>query len=117
MTSRLAKTLLATAAVAAMAIPAGAQAKQGADDPAGHVRHAPHTTVVTTPTATAQKKAAKKAAKKASSKSRTRNRHRHGRRNGVRRAEDNSARRQGRGADDLVVEVRGGGQDDGPNHK
>jgi hypothetical protein len=38
------KTLLATATIAAVALPAGAQAKQGADDPAGHVRHAAHQT-------------------------------------------------------------------------
>jgi hypothetical protein len=46
MRNRLTKTLLATAAVAAVALPAGAQAKQGADDPAGHVRHAVHHSAV-----------------------------------------------------------------------
>src|SRR5438128_1243959 len=38
MNNRFAKTLLATAAVAAPAVPVAAQASQGADDPAGHVR-------------------------------------------------------------------------------
>jgi hypothetical protein len=33
------KTLLSLTAVAALALPAGAQAAGGADDPAGHVRH------------------------------------------------------------------------------
>src|SRR5262245_6942831 len=55
--NRLTKTLVAGAAVAAMAIPAVAQAKQGADDPAGHVRHAVSTTVAGTPSAAAKKKA------------------------------------------------------------
>jgi Spy/CpxP family protein refolding chaperone len=41
---RITKTLLAAATIAAVAVPAGAQAKQGADDPAGHVRHAAHQT-------------------------------------------------------------------------
>ena len=109
MTNRFTKALLATAAVAAMALPTAAQAKQGNDDPAGHVRHAATVTV-------AAKPAAKKAAAKNDDKSRGRHRRRHGRRATVRRAEDNAARRQSRGADDLVVEVRGGGQDDGPNH-
>jgi hypothetical protein len=100
MTNRIAKTLLATAAVAALALPAGAQAKNGADDPAGHVRHAAHQTT----TAGAQ------------SQSRTRHRHRHGRRH-VRRADDNSiaAQRRSRGADDALGHVRGGA-DDGLNH-
>jgi hypothetical protein len=39
MHSRSAKTLLALAATAVLALPAVAQARQGADDPAGHVRH------------------------------------------------------------------------------
>ena len=33
------KILLAAAAIAAVAAPGAAQARQGADDPAGHVRH------------------------------------------------------------------------------
>jgi hypothetical protein len=44
MQSRLAKTLLTASAVIALAAPAAAQAKHGADDPAGHVRHAVHHT-------------------------------------------------------------------------
>ena len=44
MRNRITKTLLATLTIAAVAIPAGAQAKNGADDPAGHVRHAVHHT-------------------------------------------------------------------------
>ena len=47
MRNRLAKTLLATLTIAAVAVPAGAQAKNGADDPAGHVRHAVHHTATT----------------------------------------------------------------------
>jgi len=39
MTSRFAKTLVAATAVSALALPAGAQARHGADDAAGHVRH------------------------------------------------------------------------------
>jgi hypothetical protein len=38
------KVLVSLAAAAALAVPAGAMAKQGADDPAGHVRHANHLT-------------------------------------------------------------------------
>ena len=51
MKNRLAKILLSAAAVAAFAAPVAAQARQGADDPAGHVRHAAHTTTTATPTA------------------------------------------------------------------
>jgi hypothetical protein len=39
MSSRFAKTLLTITAAALVALPAVAQARQGADDPAGHVRH------------------------------------------------------------------------------
>jgi hypothetical protein len=39
MNSRSTKTLLAIAATAGLALPALAQARQGADDPVGHVRH------------------------------------------------------------------------------
>jgi hypothetical protein len=42
--SRIAKTLIAALTVTALAVPAGAQARHGADDPAGHVRHAAHHT-------------------------------------------------------------------------
>jgi hypothetical protein len=44
MQNRLAKTLLTASAVIALAAPAAAQAKHGADDPAGHVRHGVHHT-------------------------------------------------------------------------
>ena len=101
MKNRLARTLLATAAIAAFAAPMGAQARQGADDPAGHVRQESRQVV-----------AAPATAKKASddnttSRSRTpsRHRHRHGRRGTVRRAEDNSR------------SVRARGADDAPNHR
>lgn len=42
MRNRLAKTLLAATTILALAVPAGAQARHGADDPVGHVRHASH---------------------------------------------------------------------------
>jgi Ni/Co efflux regulator RcnB len=42
--NRLAKIVLTAVAAAALALPAGAQARHGADDPAGHVRHASHHT-------------------------------------------------------------------------
>ena len=88
MKNRLAKTLLAGAAVAALAVPAAAQASHGADDPAGHVRHAAHTTTVSSAKAHQQ-----------------RERERHGRRH-ARRSDDRVAgHRHGRG-----------GADDGPNH-
>jgi Ni/Co efflux regulator RcnB len=101
MKNRLAKTLLATAAIAAFAAPMGAQARQGADDPAGHVRQESRQ-VVAAPATT--KKASDDST---TSRSRTeiRHRHRHGRRGAVRRAEDNSTVRHARGADD------------GPNHR
>jgi hypothetical protein len=118
MRNRLSQTVLAAAAVAALAVPVGAQARQGADDPAGHVRHAPHQTAAAPAAATPATPAAKPST---SMQSRTRHRHRgrHGRRHGghhaVRRAED-SAQRRGRGADDATAERRGRGTDDGPNH-
>jgi hypothetical protein len=40
MNSRFAKTMLTITAAALVALPGVAQARQGADDPAGHVRHA-----------------------------------------------------------------------------
>lgn len=46
--NRLAKIVLTAVAAAALALPAGAQAKHGADDPAGHVRHASHRTSAST---------------------------------------------------------------------
>ena len=96
--SRLAQTLLATAAIAALAAPIGAEASQGADDPAGHVRQESR-----------QLASAPTTAKKASddsttSRSRIQSRHRHGRRGTVRRVEDSGVR-HARGADD------------GPNHR
>jgi hypothetical protein len=102
MRNRLTKILLAAAAIAAFAAPVGAQARQGADDPAGHVRHASHSTTT--------------ASKSTSSQSRTRHRHRgrHGR-HGARRADDRTQVR-GRGSDDATTERRGRGTDDGPNH-
>ena len=81
MRNRIAKTLLAAATIAAVALPAGAQAKHGADDPAGHVRHAAHQTA---------------------HQSRHHHRHHH------RRADD--GRRHARGADDNGVR-RGGADD------
>ena len=101
MRSRIVKTLLTAATVAAVAVPAGAQARQGADDPAGHVRHAVHQTA-------AKPSAAHHA------------RHRHGRRH-ARRADDSAAARRAddnggaRRADDNGG-ARRGGADDGPNH-
>ena len=41
---RTTKALLALSAIAALAMPGVAQARHGADDPVGHVRHASHTT-------------------------------------------------------------------------
>jgi hypothetical protein len=89
MRNRITKTLLAAATIAAVALPAGAQARQGGDDPAGHVRHAAHQTATS------------------AHQSRERHRHRHHHANrGVRR----------HGADDNRG-VRRGGADDGPNHR
>jgi Ni/Co efflux regulator RcnB len=87
MRNRLAKTLLASLTVAAVALPAGAQARQGNDDPAGHVRHVAHQTATS------------------AHQHRERHRHRHGNR-GVRR----------HGNDDNRG-VRRGGADDGANHR
>jgi hypothetical protein len=42
MRNRTAKALLSLSLVAVFALPGVAQAKHGADDPAGHVRHASH---------------------------------------------------------------------------
>ena len=100
MKNRLAKTLLATAAIAAFAAPIGAQASQGADDPTGHVRQESHQG------ASAPANATKASDDSTTSRSRTqtRHRHRHGRRGTVRRVEDSGAR-HARGADD------------GPNHR
>jgi hypothetical protein len=95
MNNRLAKTLLAAAAIAAFAGPVAAQASQGADDPAGHVRQESRQSAAAPTSTTAKQSAA--------SKSRSRHARHHGRRH-ARRADDNSAQRQVRGTDD------------GPNH-
>jgi hypothetical protein len=42
MRNRTIKALLSLSAIAAFAMPGVAQARHGADDPAGHVRHASH---------------------------------------------------------------------------
>jgi hypothetical protein len=63
MRNRIIKTALALTAVTAFAIPAGAQAKHGADDPAGHVRHSAH--------------ASTQARHKSQTRTRTRGRHHH----------------------------------------
>ena len=96
MRNRLTKILLAGAAIAVLAAPVGAQARQGADDPVGHARHAAHSTTATKSTSSS-----------------TRTRHRHGRPH-ARRADDHTEVR-GRGADDATAERRGRGTDDGPN--
>jgi hypothetical protein len=44
MRSSRTKVLLSIAAAAALAVPAGASARHGADDPPGHVRHGSHVT-------------------------------------------------------------------------
>ena len=44
MRNRTIKALLSLTAIAAFAMPGVAQARHGADDPAGHVRHASHAT-------------------------------------------------------------------------
>jgi hypothetical protein len=38
------KTLISLTTIAVLAVPGVAQARHGADDPAGHVRHASHAT-------------------------------------------------------------------------
>jgi hypothetical protein len=86
MTSK--KILLTATAIAALAVPGAAQARQGADDPAGHVRHSADDV---------------RGAHHSSSATKTRSRVRH--------------HRRGRGADDVAGHVRHGrGNDDGPNH-
>jgi Ni/Co efflux regulator RcnB len=84
--NRLAKTLVTVTTVAALAVPAAAQAKHGADDPAGHVRHASHHV------------------SKARSASTHHSRHHHGRHH-ARRADDAAGHVR-----------HSGGADDGPNH-
>ncbi|MDX6723697.1 MAG: hypothetical protein QOD44_1714 [Solirubrobacteraceae bacterium] len=103
MRNRLATALIATAAAAALAGPVGAQASQGADDPAGHVRQESRQTTAASTSTSARKRTS------------TKHRHRHGRRH-VRRADDNSAQRRAQGTDDSTTARRARGTDDGPNH-
>jgi hypothetical protein len=42
MRSRITKALLSLSLIGVFAVPGVAQARHGADDPAGHVRHASH---------------------------------------------------------------------------
>jgi hypothetical protein len=42
MRNRISKALLSLSLIAVFAVPGVAQARHGADDPAGHVRHASH---------------------------------------------------------------------------
>jgi hypothetical protein len=80
------KIVLSATAIAALAVPGVAQARHGADDPAGHVRHSGADDV--------------RGAHHARSSTKSRSRVRHGR---------------GRGSDDGPGHVRHG-NDDGPNH-
>jgi Ni/Co efflux regulator RcnB len=80
------KIILTVTAIAALAAPGAAQARQGADDPVGHVRHSAGDDVRGAHHTSAAK-------------------HRHRGRHG----------RRGRGADDGANHVRHGA-DDGPNH-
>jgi Ni/Co efflux regulator RcnB len=83
------KIVLTATAIAALAAPGMAQARQGADDPAGHVRHSGADDV----------RGAKHAKKSSKARSRAR-------------------QHRGRGADDAPGHVRHGrGTDDGPNHR
>lgn len=86
------KIVLTAAAVAALAAPGIAQARQGADDPAGHVRHSGGDDV------------------RGAHHAKSGTTHRSGRRG-------RHGGRRGRGADDAAGHVRRGrGTDDGPNH-
>jgi hypothetical protein len=83
------KITLTATAIAALAAPGLAQARQGADDPAGHVRHSGADDV--------------RGAHHAKKASQARSRAHH---------------RRGRGADDAAGNARHGrGTDDGPNHR
>jgi len=81
------KILLTAAAVAALAVPAAAQARQGADDPAGHVRNSADDV---------------RGAHDATTSTKVRHRARH--------------HHRARHADDAAAHVRGAGNDDGPSH-
>jgi hypothetical protein len=95
------KIVLTATAVAALAAPGMAQARQGADDPVGHVRHSGGDDVRGAHhTSSSKATAAAKAKAKAKARARARARGRHGR---------------GRGSDDGPGHVRHG-NDDGPNH-
>jgi hypothetical protein len=82
------KIVLTASAIAALAAPGLAQARQGADDPAGHVRHSADDV-----------RGAHHASSSAKARARARARHHHRR----------------HGADDGPNHVRHGA-DDGPNH-
>lgn len=87
-------TLLSLFAVLAIAVPVTAQARHGADDPVGHVRHGRGAD-----DRQAQKSTGTHKAKKATA------------------ATTAKADGRGRGADDAPGDDRGGhGADDGPNH-
>jgi hypothetical protein len=119
MRNRLSRTVLAAAAVAAFAVPVGAQAKHGADDPAGHVRHAPHQTSAPATVTPAARGAKQRTASTSRSRHRHRHRHRHRGRHGRHHGRGDDRRRhrgRGRGSDDATAERRGRGSDDGPNH-
>jgi hypothetical protein len=111
MRNRLAKTLLTTAAVAACAVPVGAQASQGADDPAGQVRQESRQTVAAPASATPSPTTARKTS---DDKAGRRDGRRHGRRHG-RRADNGATQRRVR-SNSPSTERRGRGTDDGPNH-
>ena len=98
MTTRFAKTFAAAATIAALAIPAAAQASHGADDPVGHEHQGQ--VVFTTP-------AAKQKVHK--------HKHKHHRRHRHARGADDNLRNRARGADDNAP--RGGGADDPVGHR
>jgi hypothetical protein len=107
MNHRSKKTLLTITAIAALGVPGAltgaAQARQGADDPVGHVRHS-GTDDNRPSTSSATQSAAKSKAK--SKRTRTRS---------GRRGRHHTASHR-RGADD-GRRGRGRGTDDGPNHR
>jgi hypothetical protein len=106
MNHRSKKALVTITAIAALGVPGAltgaAQARQGADDPVGHVRHSG--TDDSRPSTSSATKS------KAKSKHRKRTRTRSGR-----RGRHHSASHR-RGADD-GPRGRGRGTDDGPNHR
>lgn len=87
-------TILSLIAVLAVAVPVTAQARHGADDPVGHVRHVGHGRAGDDRSAQKSPSATKATAAKAT-----------------------KADGRGRGADDAPGDNRGGhSADDGPNH-